>query len=162
MKETAVVVALEGDSVWVQTRRYSTCHGCSVRDGCGQGLVSRALPGREHCIRARVGSQLQPQLALGDTVSITVPDGVLLRASMVVYMVPVLALMIGASCGNLVVPGDAGAILGGVIGLLLGGAMVRWHASVVREDLRFQSQVVEKQHGVSVVGVLEHPAQTPP
>ncbi len=145
MKEQAVIVALEGDSVWVQTRRQSSCTSCSARHGCGQGLITQVLPGREHCIRALVDSRLQSQLALGDTVSITVPDEVILRASMVVYMVPLLLLIVGAFSGTFVVPGDGGAISGGVIGLLLGVACVRWHAVAVREDLRFQPRVTEKQ-----------------
>ena len=147
MKEQAVIVALEGDSVWVQTRRQTACNSCTARDGCGQGLISRVMPGREHCIRALVDRQLQPQLALGDIVSISVPDEAILRASMVVYLVPLLSLIAGAFSGTLLVPGDGGAISGGGIGLLLGAALVRWHAISVREDLRFQPRVTEKQRG---------------
>jgi sigma-E factor negative regulatory protein RseC len=146
MKELALILALDGDTVWVQTRRQSSCNSCAARNGCGQGLISQVLPGREHCIRALVDRRLMPQLALGDIVSITVPDEVIVRASLVVYMVPLLLLIVGAFSGTLVVPGDGGAISGGLIGLLLGTACVRWHAVAVREDLRFQPRVTEKQH----------------
>lgn len=147
MKEQAVIVALEGDSVWVQTRRQSSCNSCTASDGCGQGLISRVLPGREQCIRALVDRRLHPQLALGDIVSITVPDEAILQASLVVYLVPLLTLVMGMFGGNFLMPGDGGAITGGLFGLLIGAVVVRWHAVAVREDTRFQPRVVERQAG---------------
>ena len=41
IEESGRVVALAPGAVWVETERNSTCSGCSVRGGCGQGLVER-------------------------------------------------------------------------------------------------------------------------
>lgn len=149
MKEQAVVVALEDDGVWVETRRQSSCSACSARDGCGQGIISRVAPGREHYLRALVDRKLYPRLAIGDTVSISVPDQAVLQASLVVYLVPLLMLIAGMFGGNYLLPGDGGSIAGGFVGLLLGAATVRWHSGLVRDDLRFQARLVDVQTEVS-------------
>jgi sigma-E factor negative regulatory protein RseC len=145
MKEKAVVVALEDDSVWVETRRQSSCSACSASEGCGQGIISRVAPGREHYIRALVDRRQHSQLVIGDTVSIAVPDESILHASVVVYLVPLLMLIAGMFGGNYILPGDGGSIAGGFVGLLLGAAIVRWHSVLVRDDTRFQARVVEAQ-----------------
>jgi sigma-E factor negative regulatory protein RseC len=145
MKEQAVVVAVEDDGVWVETRRQSSCSACSAKEGCGQGLMSRVSPGREHYIRAIVSRELHPPLVIGDTVSIAVPDESILHASVVVYLVPLLMLIAGMFGGNYLMPGDGGSIAGGCLGLLLGAAIVRWHSVLVHDDMRFQARVVDAQ-----------------
>ncbi len=149
MKEQAVVVALEDGSVWVETRRQSSCSACSAREGCGQGVMSRIASGREHYIRAMVDRTQQPSLVIGDMVTIAVPDESILHASVVVYLVPLLMLIAGMFGGNYIMPGDGGSIAGGFVGLLLGAAMVRWHSVLVHDDTRFQARVVDAQVDVN-------------
>lgn len=142
MRESATVVALEPDCVWVETRRQGSCQACSANKGCGQGLMSRLLPGREHYVRALTGAVDRENLAIGDIVEIDVPDEVILQASAVVYLVPLLSLIAGMLVGAWLVPGDPGAIAGGILGLLFGAALVRWHAHHVRNDSRVQPHIV--------------------
>ena len=52
LRESATVVALDGDGVWVETQRQGTCHACSASKACGQGLMNRLMPGRGHYVRA--------------------------------------------------------------------------------------------------------------
>ncbi len=142
MKERATVVALEEGSVWVETQRQGSCDSCSASKGCGQGLMSRMMPGREHYIRALPGDDPRQRLAVGDIVEIDVPDEVILRASMIVYMVPLSMLIFGMFVGAWMFPGDPGAIAGGLLGLLAGAGIVRWHGRYVRNDSRVQPRVV--------------------
>lgn len=150
MREQATVVALEDDSVWVETQRQGSCQACAAKKGCGQGLMSQVMPGREHYIRALgEASQLQ-QLTVGDVVSIDVPDDVILKASAVIYLIPLLMLILGMFIGTAVLAGDPGAIVGGALGLACGAGLVRWHAYSVRNDERMQPRLVEmvRQHAV--------------
>ena len=153
MKETATVVALEEGSIWVETRRQGSCQTCSANKACGQGLMSRMLPGREHYVRALIGREQREGLAIGDLVEIVVPDEVILRASLVVYMVPLLLLIVGMFVGVWLVPGDLGAIAGGVGGLLVGAGLVRWHAHAVRDDCRIQPRVVALAAAEPITGL---------
>jgi sigma-E factor negative regulatory protein RseC len=155
MRENATIIALENDCVWVETLRQGSCSSCSASAGCGQGLMSKMLPGREHYIRALIEQQQLQGLAIGQTVAIEVPDAQILEASAVVYLVPLVLLIAGAMLGTWVLPGDAGAISGAVLGLLLGAVIVRWHARVKRNDQRFQPRVVSQ--GVTAETVVMRP-----
>jgi sigma-E factor negative regulatory protein RseC len=154
MKETATVIAIEEHCVWVETQRQGSCNTCVVKQGCGQGMMSRLMPGREHYIRALVDDDEQHrQLAVGDRVEIVVPDELVLKASVIVYLVPLLMLLAGMFVGDGLVPGDPGSIVGGVMGLLLGAVLVRWHARSVRSDSRVQPRVVAVAAGLEVLSL---------
>ena len=60
IEEQARVVALEAGAVWVETRRQSTCGGCSANAGCGQGLMDKIGVRASHGhVRALCDLQLQ-------------------------------------------------------------------------------------------------------
>jgi sigma-E factor negative regulatory protein RseC len=151
MQESAIVVALEANSVWVETRRQGSCDNCAANKGCGQGMIARVLPGREHYIRALVDPEQRQQLAIGDQVEIEVPDEMVLKASLIVYLLPLSALLLGMFAGNWLAPGEPSAIAGGVLGLLAGAVLVRWHARTVRNDTRIQPRVMAIDRGIELV-----------
>lgn len=93
IEEQGRVVALEPGAVWVETRRKSTCSGCSARNGCGQGLMDQ-LGVRERRGLVRAVSDLH--LQVGDSVVVGIREDVLLRGAVLVYLFPLLALFAGA------------------------------------------------------------------
>ena len=141
LKEPAIIVALDGDSVWVETQRQGTCNACSANRGCGQGLMNRLLPGRAHYVRALCTPDLPQALAIGDRVEISVPQNLLLKSSALVYLLPLILLLAGTLSGSQVWPGDPGAILGGALGLSLGFGLVRLHAYRQRDNATLQPRV---------------------
>ncbi len=153
MKETATVIAIEDDSIWVETQRQGSCNACAVKQGCGQGMMSQLVPGREHYIRALVDREQRRQLAIGDRVEIVVPDELVLKASLIVYLLPLLMLLAGMFVGNGLLPGDPGSILGGALGLLLGAMLVRWHAHSVRNDSQVQPRVLAASADIEAISV---------
>jgi sigma-E factor negative regulatory protein RseC len=153
MKERATVIALEDDSVWVETQRQGSCDSCAANKGCGQGLMSRIVPGREHYIRALVDREQRQHLAVGDQVEIVVPDELVLKASLIVYLLPLSMLLLGMFAGAWILPGDPGSIAGGALGLLVGAALVRWHARSVRNDAGVQPRVLALPTGFETLSL---------
>ena len=146
LTETGRVVAVEADSIWVETIRQSTCGACAVRKGCGHGLLNRFSEGRRGYIRVLPGDLLQAaDCQIDDQVMIAIPEEVILRGSFIVYLMPLLALLGGAVLGSRLAPAspDPGAVLGALIGFGLGLALVRWHAWNHRDDHRLQPTMVE-------------------
>ena len=80
----------------VQTRRSGACESCKARGGCS-GLGG----GRD----ARVWVTDTLGVGEGDEVLIAVPEGTVVRASLLLYLLPVLALLGGAVLGNRLAPG---------------------------------------------------------
>jgi sigma-E factor negative regulatory protein RseC len=113
LEEVGVVVRVEGEMAVVKTRRSSMC------DGCHSGGFCKALVGgsdMEVAARNGVGAKL------GDEVRITIASKTFLKASFLVYMVPVTALILGALLGSTVgrslYPGDSSDLFPVVFGLV--------------------------------------------
>jgi sigma-E factor negative regulatory protein RseC len=124
IEETGNVIAKSGNDIWVQVIRKSTCAGCSARHGCGQGALARLSDGRANQVLVRNEGGART----GDQVVIGIDEALLLRASLLVYGLPLTALLLGALAGNALWPtSDAPAIVGAVAGLLSGFAVVRRH-----------------------------------
>jgi len=99
----------------VETRRSGSCESCKARGGCS-GLGG----GRE----ARVWVTDPLGVAEGERVVVAVPGELVVQASLLLYLVPVLALLAGAVLGNRLAPGfglnpDLGAAVLGVVAMAL-------------------------------------------
>jgi sigma-E factor negative regulatory protein RseC len=143
--ETGRVVAVEQDSLWVETIRQSTCGGCAVRKGCGHSLMNRVYGGRRSYVRVLPGKHHVADCEVNDQVRISIPEEVILRGSAIVYLLPLVGMLLGALAAAHLLPGtqDLPAAGGAVAGFLAGIALVRWHAARHRGDTRFQPTLVE-------------------
>lgn len=138
--ETGRIVAVEADSLWVETIRKSTCGTCSAQKGCGHGLLNRIRDGQRGLVRVLPGPFSLADCQVNDEVSISLPDEVILRGSLIVYMLPLLVMLAGAAAGVRWLPWseDLAAIVGAVAGFAIGIGLVRWHAWRHRDDARLQ------------------------
>lgn len=143
--ETGRVVALENDSIWVETIRQSTCGSCAARKGCGHGLLSRFGEGKRGYIRVLPGSSGTIDCELDDQVRISIPEEVILRGSVVVYVLPLILMLGGAALGSALgnAGGDLAAGVGAALGFGLGFAGVRLHAWRHRDDRSMQPAFVD-------------------
>jgi sigma-E factor negative regulatory protein RseC len=95
LEEVGVVLRVEGELAIVKTKRSSMC------DGCHSGGFCKALGGdsdMEVAARNEVGAKV------GDEVRVTIASKTFLKASFLVYMVPVTALILGALLGTALGP----------------------------------------------------------
>lgn len=144
IEETGTVIAESGDHLWVQTIQKSTCSGCSARHGCGQGVLARLSDGRANQLRVRLEEGFHGNgyngsvrhVRVGDQVVIGIEESLLLRASFLVYGLPLLTLVLGALFADQVWPGnDLAAIAFAAAGLTTGFVIVRLQ-SVLRDRIR--------------------------
>ena len=91
VKEKAIVTGLEGDLAMIQMLRHSACNHCELNSGCGTGAIGRMLGHRSKPLTIRNKFNLNP----GDRVLLGMPDRAFLRASLLIYGLP-LAGLIGA------------------------------------------------------------------
>ncbi|AMO56957.1 SoxR reducing system RseC family protein [Endozoicomonas montiporae] len=124
IEEHGRVVAVEGDAIWVETIRKTTCSGCSAKNGCGQHLAEKYKSSKTHSyIRASnaSGSSIKEH----DEVTIGIPENALMKASMVVYLLPLLSMMAGLFLGSFLAIGDLWTMLLSLSGLVAGFLPVR-------------------------------------
>ena len=99
IEESALVVATEGEYAWVETSRHSSCGSCEAK-GCGTGALSQVLGRRSQRLRVK-----NPVAAVtGEKVVLGITESALLKGSLAVYLVPILALLAGGLFGEVMAP----------------------------------------------------------
>jgi sigma-E factor negative regulatory protein RseC len=141
IEERATVVEVQPGRARVQTLRSGACGSCKARGGCS-GLGG----GRE----ARVWVSDPLGVTVGDRVVIAVPGGTVVRASLLLYLVPVVALLAGAILGNRLAPHlgmepDLGAVLLGVLAMALAFGGARLAGARSGEGPRVERRVSDGQ-----------------
>ena len=143
IEERGRVVAREGDAVWVETLRRRTCDGCSARHGCGHRLLDSARSGARARVRALVdGEPPEP----GATVVVGIPEGALLRAAAMAYLLPVILLLAGALAGAWIAPQGSLPALVGLVGLVIGFLCNRWYSQGVRARETMHPRLVRREN----------------
>ena len=138
--EPATVVRVSDDAVWVRCEVQQACPRCAQGRGCGGGIMGRLLGDRLRLVRA---ARRGMDLAVGDGVVIALAESALLRASLTMYLLPVLTMLAGAMLlRHIAGPGDTGSIIGGVAGLSAGLMYARRFGRLRGSDPRYQPSVV--------------------
>lgn len=142
LHESGVVVGVEADAIWVETIRQSACGSCNARQGCGQHALGKVFGTRSR-IRVLLNGLPSNAFYLNQEVTIGVPDDVVVKGALFVYLTPLTLLLGGAVLFNYWTGSDGWSVIGAVFGLLSGGAVVKWHAGKTRNDPRLQPVVLE-------------------
>lgn len=146
IEETAQVIKIDGDEVWVETRRQSTCSGCAAEKGCGTATLSKVLGRRRSLVRVLNEHPLQ----VGDRVVIGIAEQALVRGSLAVYAVPLLLLLLGAVLGELGAArglwdnGEPASLLLGLGGLAGGLLWLKRFTRQIQSDRNYQPVVLRR------------------
>lgn len=120
IEATGIVRELEGSQALVEVQRRTACGGCASQDGCGTSVIAAWFGRRPSRLWVRAPTPVR----VGETVVVSLPEAMLLQASLLMYLLPVLGLVGGAALGSLLAGaatgGDLPGIAGGVLGLLAG------------------------------------------
>ncbi|MEW6764828.1 MAG: SoxR reducing system RseC family protein [Pseudomonadota bacterium] len=115
------VVAIEAGRAWVESARESACGSCSSKGHCGTALFGDALTGVGQVSRVLAVDPIG--VAVGDEVVLGLPEEGMLRASLLMYGMPISGLIGGLAVAQPL--GDGVALLVGVCALLGGLALIR-------------------------------------
>lgn len=144
IEEHGRVLNVEPGAVWVETVRRSACDSCQARNGCGQSVLQRlGLGARQGFIRV-LNEQVEHDCRVGDEVIIGIPENAVLHGSTLVYLVPLLALFVGALVAQAIGTGEPLIILASFLGMGIGFVAVRWHSHRLRSNSAFMPRVLGK------------------
>lgn len=120
IEESAQVVSVDADHIWVETQRRSVCGSCSAKKGCGTASLEKILGKR----RTQIMVLSQVAVKSGDEVIIGIQESALIRGSFALYGLPLLLMVLGAVIGDAVMlsTSELPAVLGGLMGL--GGGLL--------------------------------------
>jgi len=118
MLETrAIVVKVLGNEALVEAIGEGGCGQCSSEKGCGSSKLTQLFCSKPRQFTVRN----EANAGIGDEVQITLQDGVLLRSSILIYVLPLVLLlgggMLGAFFSHDVASRDGYAAVGSLLGL---------------------------------------------
>jgi sigma-E factor negative regulatory protein RseC len=120
----------------VEAARNSACAQCSSRSNCSQGVLSQWSRGRS--VEIEVLNPDNLPLAPGQQVLIGLDEGGLMRASLLLYLVPLLLLVAGALVASMLGASEAIQMLTAALMLLVGFVAVRFLTRNTAELSRYQ------------------------
>jgi sigma-E factor negative regulatory protein RseC len=108
---------VHGDWARLVCEQAGQCDLCGSGRGCGLRLMGSS---REHHLTVPRGSDPTRLLIAGDAVLVSVADGAIVRATALIYLLPVAGLLAGAGLAQMMDMGDGMAFLGALGGALAG------------------------------------------
>ncbi len=141
--ETGRVVAVEPNGLWVETIQRSTCGSCAAQKGCGQSLLAR-LAGHSSYLWILLEGRDPARYRLGDEIQLGIPENVVVKGSLFVYLLPLLFMIVGSGFADYWFASEGLSVLGAFLGLVLGGLLVRWRAQRTRFDPRLQPVLLDQ------------------
>ena len=148
IEERAVVIGIEQDIASLEVVRRSACGLCDQTRGCGISLFGH----RNNVFKA----QNSIHAKAGDDVIVAIEEHAVLGSALLVYGIPLAALLLGAILGNALSSGstsqaDAYALIGAAAGLLLGLGWVKGHAAARDINKRYRPTILRLADDANVV-----------
>ncbi len=137
IEESGTVVADGRGLVWVETQPRSSCASCAVTS-CTSSVISGLFGTRSNCL------QLENTLGavIGDRVVVGIPDELLVRASLLAYLLPAIGMLAGALLADIagLVPALQG--LSALCGLVAGLVLLRRNSRKPSQQQRYRPQLL--------------------
>lgn len=93
IEETGTVIAVDGNHAWVETQVKTTCTSCKASDACPTSTVAKAFTPKPNHLLLEVPCVL----AVGQQVKIGISEKALVSASIMVYILPLIAMIVTAT-----------------------------------------------------------------
>jgi len=125
IEEPVQVVAVHGRHALVRAASHAGgCGTCHLQGGCGVSALGKLLrrEGRTWKVANTVAA------AVGDEITVGVPDAALLTAAFLAYLLPLLSLLAGAAVAASTATSDSQVALGAGFGLVSGILLARWQS----------------------------------
>ena len=154
IEETAHVLRSEGEFAWVETRRRSSCGGCAAKQNCGTGALSQVVGAKVQQMKVRNPIAAQP----GDEVVLGIEEGVFLKGSLAVYLVPLLAMIFSGLLGHWLAEqwllnDDRLGLIFGIGGFIAGLLWLKRYNLRASGDPRFMAEILRLNQTVIHPGI---------
>ncbi len=104
IEEIGVICAVDQHNsqqfVLVETQIKSTCGSCEAQSNCGTGAIAKVFASKRETLSFRLNELVE----VGQKVSLGIPEENLLKASAIVYCLPLFTLVLSAVIGQSILP----------------------------------------------------------
>ncbi len=135
LEETGRIIEVNADGLWVETVRQSACTSCSVRKSCGQSLLASVGQGKRFVVK--VDNPHALRVKADDQVVIGVSEGSFMKASLLLYALPLLLMGLLAIAADALALAEPLVILAAVMGLAAGFMLARALGGRLAQSCRY-------------------------
>lgn len=130
MTEQAIVTACGEGRIEVSLQRASACGQCELSGGCGTGALGRLLGNRSRPLVIETDRNLQP----GDELELCLSEGALVKASLIVYGLPLVCMVFGGLVAALFGLADYWTASISIAGFVVGFGLARRSGRKLESD----------------------------
>ena len=125
IEERAVILSLDNvlSNATLEIERKTACGLCGQTRGCGNSMWGKLFAHQSTAFKA----QNRINAKVGDSVIVGINEQALLKSAMLLYIVPLVTLFIGAILMQQIFDTNGYAMLGALLGLILGLLWVKGH-----------------------------------
>ena len=146
LEETGTVVEIKGNSLWVETQSRSSCSHCST-SSCSTSVLAKLFSIKRNRVELdnTLGAEVGQQVVIG------ISDDLMVKASLLSYLVPLLVMLAVVALADGMGMTDGMQILMAMTGLWLGFVIVRLLTNTLYAQQRFKPQLLR----VGVASVVD-------
>lgn len=138
IEENGTVLSIDEGIAEVETIRTSSCTSCRARHGCGHHTIAKVSKSNRMLMKAIAPADLE----VGQSVVVGIPEDTLLQASLWMYAVPLLGLVLGASVPSIFTEQAIVSIVGAISGFAGGLWAAKWKSSNEAKNPDFYPRVL--------------------
>ena len=122
IEEQAFIIALSDNNALVEIKRQSSCNSCDAQASCGTSSLSQLFGKRPSQFNLSLNHcDIQDKLKVGDVIMIGLEDLSYLKASLLIYLLPIVFMFLFALLADqLMHVADVYIMLFGLFGLWFG------------------------------------------
>lgn len=142
IEEKVQVLGVESEYLWVEGVQRSACHTCSAQHGCGQSVLAK-LTARPVRLQISLDGRDARFFQVGQHVTIGIADHVVVRGSLLIYLLPLLLLLLGIWLGERAFGNELATGICGLLALLGGGFIVRLLSNAAAHRTKLQAHLLD-------------------
>ncbi|MDG1074672.1 MAG: SoxR reducing system RseC family protein [Methylophilaceae bacterium] len=131
IEQSAIIIAIEtppteGSAMaTIEVVRKTACGLCGQTSGCGNAFWGKLFAHKSSSFKAQNTINAQ----VGQTVVVGIDETAVMKSALILYLLPLVTMFAGALLAVQIVNADASAILGALLGLLLGFFWLKAHVA---------------------------------
>jgi sigma-E factor negative regulatory protein RseC len=132
IETTARVVSISNGIAQIDPTTTSGCGGCKSRNSCGVSGLGKYFSNTRKSIQVNCDQNIRA----GDELQLSMSESDLLKAGLMVYLLPVVLSLVGAGVATSMGFGDVGSVMGMMLGFVTGFFLARlsgWAPNLVAQ-----------------------------
>ncbi|MFC3122118.1 SoxR reducing system RseC family protein [Agaribacter flavus] len=158
IEEVAKIIRVQNGMVVVETQLKTACGSCQANKNCGTSTIAKAFANKTHelCI------ETDEHFVIGQYVKIGVPEESILRASLYLYLYPILALIFSAVCLQFALPDiqELFVIIFSIFSASLSYIYISKKLKLITKESNFSPVILGLSDTIAVLPSSEIPSKT--